>query len=125
MTNEPARSSRVSRLCLIALAGLIMGLVVALAACGITGEGRGRGVTTATPPKVSKDSTGVKSRPDKASSDRQRDSREKPGSDQPPIKRTPKVKDTTTTLGPDRKPKLSMELQAAGSCDEVMTFPRS
>ena len=62
MTNEPARSSRVSRLCLIALAGLIMGLVVALSACGITGEGRGRRVATPTPPKVSKESVTVPTR---------------------------------------------------------------
>ena len=53
MTNEPVRSSRVSRLCLIALAGLIMGLMVSLVACGVTGEGRGRRVTTPTPPKES------------------------------------------------------------------------
>ena len=39
-----------------------MGLVVALAACGITGEGKGRRVATSTPPKVSKESVTVATR---------------------------------------------------------------
>jgi hypothetical protein len=53
MTNGPAHGSRVSKLCLIALAGLIMGFGVALGGCGTTtDEGKERHVATPTPDAI-------------------------------------------------------------------------
>ncbi|MDP7085539.1 MAG: hypothetical protein QGH97_14465 [Dehalococcoidia bacterium] len=106
-----------STLRFLVLAGLIVAFVVAFASCEaaeeiISKQGSDQPQLeqqTITP--ESKESTVAR---DPAATVRV------PDTPMPPVlERTSEVKDSTPTLGPDRNPKLSMELQAVGHCDEV------